>query len=143
MSGMVAPASRAPPFSAVGSFGGNELLGSLTGPRRRELTSPQVRRPFLGPGREAGVAAPRHVDVLVVGAGPTGLVAALSLAEAGLAVEIVDEEWRTAGHSYALALHPRSLRQLSELGLAQAAIAHGRKLEALTILAGDDAGAAI
>ena len=87
--------------------------------------------------------AARHTDVLVVGAGPTGLLAALSLAEAGLAVEIVDEEWRTAGHSYALALHPRSLRLLSELGLAEAAIAQGRKLAALTILAGDDAGAAI
>ena len=51
----------------------------------------------------------RQVDVLVAGAGPTGLLAALSLAEAGLSVELVDEEWRPAGHSYALALHPSSL----------------------------------
>jgi 2-polyprenyl-6-methoxyphenol hydroxylase-like FAD-dependent oxidoreductase len=84
------------------------------------------------------VSAPSRTDVLVVGAGPTGLVAALSLAEAGLAVEVVDEEWRPAGHSYALALHPASLRVLAELGLAQQAVAQGRKLESLTILAGDE-----
>jgi len=75
----------------------------------------------------------RKTDVLVVGAGPTGLLAALSLSEAGLSVEVIDEEWRPAGHSYALALHPRSLELLDDLGLAQAAIAQGRKLESLTI----------
>jgi len=60
------------------------------------------------------VAGPHQTDVLVVGAGPTGLVAALSLAEAGLSVEVIDEEWRPAGHSYALALHPRSIGVLAE-----------------------------
>ena len=89
------------------------------------------------------MSAPRQIDVLVVGAGPTGLVAALSLAEAGLSVEVIDEEWRPAGHSYALALHPRSLRLLAELGLAEDAIAQGRKLESLTILAGDEPRATI
>jgi 2-polyprenyl-6-methoxyphenol hydroxylase-like FAD-dependent oxidoreductase len=80
----------------------------------------------------------RQTDVLVVGAGPTGLVAALSLAEAGLSVQVIDEEWRPAGHSYALALHSRSLRLLDDLGLGQAAIAQGRKLESLALLAGDE-----
>jgi 2-polyprenyl-6-methoxyphenol hydroxylase-like FAD-dependent oxidoreductase len=67
--------------------------------------------------------------VLVVGAGPTGLFAALGLSQAGLSVEVIDEEWRPAGHSYALALHPRSLRLLDELGLAEDVVARGRKLE--------------
>lgn len=84
------------------------------------------------------MAGPQETDVLVVGAGPTGLVAALALAEAGLAVEVIEEEWRPAGHSYALALHPRSLALLAELGLAQDAIAQGKKLESLTILAGEE-----
>ena len=83
------------------------------------------------------MAGPHQTDVLVVGAGPTGLVAALSLAEAGLSVEVIDEEWRPAGHSYALALHPRSIGVLAELGIAQDAIAQGHKLESLTVLAGD------
>ena len=80
----------------------------------------------------------RQTDVLVVGAGPTGLVAALSLAEAGLSVQVIDEEWRPAGHSYALALHARSLGLLDGLGLGQAALAQGRRLESLALMAGDE-----
>lgn len=72
-------------------------------------------------------------DVLVVGAGPTGLVAALQLAERGLAVEVIEEEWRAAGHSYALALHPSSLELLDALGLGDALVAAGRRLESVTL----------
>lgn len=75
-------------------------------------------------------------DVLVVGAGPTGLVTALVLADQGVSVEVIEEEWRPAGHSYALALHPSSLEVLDELGLAEAAIQSGRRLEALTLMDG-------
>jgi 2-polyprenyl-6-methoxyphenol hydroxylase-like FAD-dependent oxidoreductase len=60
----------------------------------------------------------RKTEVLVVGAGPVGLFAALSLARRGVRVEIVDKEWRTGAHSYALALHPQTLRMLKEVGLA-------------------------
>lgn len=54
-------------------------------------------------------------EVLVVGAGPVGLFAALTLAKQGIRIAIVDREWRTGAHSYALALHPQSLRLLKEL----------------------------
>jgi len=57
-------------------------------------------------------------EVLVVGAGPVGLTAALSLARRSVGVEIVDEEIRTAAHSYGLALHPGTLSLLSRLGIA-------------------------
>lgn len=56
-------------------------------------------------------------EVLVVGAGPVGLFAALQLAKRGIPVEIIDKDWRTGAHSYALALHPGSLQLLDELGL--------------------------
>ncbi len=56
-------------------------------------------------------------EVLVVGAGPVGLCAALALAKKGIRVTILDKEWRTGAHSYALALHPRSLMALEPLGL--------------------------
>ncbi len=56
-------------------------------------------------------------DVLVVGAGPVGLFAALTLAKQGVSVTVVDKDWRTGAHSYALALHARSLRLLEEMGL--------------------------
>ena len=75
--------------------------------------------------------------MLVVGAGPTGLLAALQLAQRGLRVELIEEEWRAAGHSYALALHPRSLARLEEVGLAEEAIAAGSRLETLTLFDGE------
>ena len=75
------------------------------------------------------MSAVSRTDVLVVGAGPTGLLAALQAAERGLKVELIEEEWRGAGHSYALALHGRSLRLLDALGLADDAVAAGQPLE--------------
>src|SRR5688572_4259287 len=72
----------------------------------------------------------RHPDpeVLVVGAGPVGLVAALFLQQHGVRVEIVDMDQRTTQQSYALALHPNTLRILDEAGLSEGLIAAGRKL---------------
>lgn len=69
-----------------------------------------------------------ETEVLVVGAGPVGLFAAVSLAELGIQVEIVDEEWRTAARSYALALHPHTLELLEGLGLAEEVIARGHRI---------------
>jgi 2-polyprenyl-6-methoxyphenol hydroxylase-like FAD-dependent oxidoreductase len=81
---------------------------------------------------------PSKSRVLVVGAGPTGLLAALQLVERGVVVELIEEEWRSAGHSYALALHPRSLSRLAEVGLADEAIAAGQRLETMTVYEGPD-----
>jgi 2-polyprenyl-6-methoxyphenol hydroxylase-like FAD-dependent oxidoreductase len=68
-------------------------------------------------------------DVLVVGAGPTGLLAALHLAENDVKVRIVDKHWRTGAHSYALALHPRSLELLEPLGMVPTLLEHGRRVD--------------
>ena len=70
----------------------------------------------------------RDPEVLVVGAGPVGLTAALFLQQQGVRVEIVDMHQRTTQHSYALAIHPRTLRVLDEAGLSEGLIAAGRKL---------------
>ncbi len=56
-------------------------------------------------------------EVLVVGAGPVGLLAGLLLAKRGIHVQIVDKQWRTGARSYALALHAESLRLFREIGL--------------------------
>lgn len=68
--------------------------------------------------REASDTVGREPEVLVVGAGPVGLFTALLLARRGVRVEIVDQERRPAARSYALALHPASLRLLDAAGLA-------------------------
>lgn len=75
----------------------------------------------------------KKAEVLVVGAGPVGLFSALCLAERGVDVRIVDKYWRTALHSYALALHPASLRLLDELGVAQGLIGRGHRVERVGI----------
>jgi 2-polyprenyl-6-methoxyphenol hydroxylase-like FAD-dependent oxidoreductase len=87
----------------------------------------------------------RHSDpeVLVVGAGPVGLVAALFLEQHGVGLQIVDMHQRTTQHSYALAIHPRTMRVLEEAGLADALIAAGRKLTKLAYYEGRDRRAEI
>jgi 2-polyprenyl-6-methoxyphenol hydroxylase-like FAD-dependent oxidoreductase len=67
-------------------------------------------------------------EVLVVGAGPVGLVAALFLQQQGVRVAVVDMHQRTHQHSYALAIHPRTLRILDEAGLSEALLGQGRTL---------------
>lgn len=56
-------------------------------------------------------------SVLVVGAGPVGLATAFALKEAHVPVEIVDRDDRPGTHSYALALHGSTMRQLKKWGL--------------------------
>jgi 2-polyprenyl-6-methoxyphenol hydroxylase-like FAD-dependent oxidoreductase len=72
-----------------------------------------------------------QTQVLVVGAGPVGLLTAILAAEAGLAVKIIDQEARTAVRSYACALHPRTLKLLDGMGLAAAMLDQGRPIETM------------
>ena len=77
-------------------------------------------------------------EVLVVGAGPVGLLTALSLASRGINARIVDEEFRTAAHSYALVLHSSSLKLLEDLGLADALLARGYRVDTVAFYEGTE-----
>lgn len=79
----------------------------------------------------------QEIDVLVVGAGPTGMLAALALAKGGVRVRIIDKEERTAAHSYACALHPQSLALLDRHGLADEILASGRRIETIAFYEGE------
>jgi 2-polyprenyl-6-methoxyphenol hydroxylase-like FAD-dependent oxidoreductase len=72
-------------------------------------------------------------QVLVVGAGPVGLVAALRLRSQGIEVRIVDQQSELRAHSFPVVLHPRSLRLLSELGVAAALFWRGRPVTRLAV----------
>jgi 2-polyprenyl-6-methoxyphenol hydroxylase-like FAD-dependent oxidoreductase len=80
----------------------------------------------------------RETDVLVVGAGPVGLFTALRLVERGLDVQVIDKDWRGAAHSYALALHPLSLRLLDECGVADSLLEQGYKVERVAFYRGEE-----
>ena len=82
-------------------------------------------------------------EVLVVGAGPVGLVTALFLQRDGVRAEIVDMHLRTTQHSYALAIHPRTLRVLEEAGFSNELMAAGRKLARIAYYEGRDRRAEI
>ena len=71
----------------------------------------------------------KETDVVIVGAGPVGLLTALLLNQRGMRVEIYDRDWRTSAHSYALALHPRTLELLDEAGVASDLIPYGRQVQ--------------
>jgi len=77
-----------------------------------------------------------QTEVLVVGAGPVGMFTALRLAESGLGVQVIYEEARTAGRSYACSLHPRSLELLEEAGVARDAIRLGHRINLVAFYEG-------
>src|SRR5688572_15853949 len=65
----------------------------------------------------------RPVDILVVGAGPTGLTLALQAHAHGANVRIVDRRAELFRPSRALILHPRTLEVLRPLGVTEALLA--------------------
>jgi 2-polyprenyl-6-methoxyphenol hydroxylase-like FAD-dependent oxidoreductase len=68
-------------------------------------------------------------QVLIVGAGPTGMTAAIELRRMGMSVRIVDKSDHMAKYSQALVVQARTLEQFQRYGIAEAAIARGRKLK--------------
>ena len=78
-------------------------------------------------------ATRKSVDVLIAGAGPTGLVLALWLTRSGVKVRIVDKAAEPGTTSRALAVQARTLEFYRQLGFAEEVIARGAKIEAANI----------
>ncbi|MFO1499255.1 MAG: NAD(P)/FAD-dependent oxidoreductase [Verrucomicrobiota bacterium] len=78
----------------------------------------------------------QQIEVLVVGAGPVGMITALLLARNGVRVRVIDQEWRTASRTYACALHPRTLKMLDPLGVTRDALAAGRTIDTVAFYEG-------
>ncbi len=72
-------------------------------------------------------------DVLIAGAGPTGLVLALILKTSGAAVRIVDKAAEPGTTSRALAVQARTMEFYRQLGLADAVVAEGRNVLAANL----------
>ncbi|MET7800022.1 monooxygenase [Streptomyces decoyicus] len=79
-----------------------------------------VRDPAAGarPGTDA--------EVIVVGAGPTGLLLAAELALGGVRVQIIERRAAAQRDSRALTLHPRSIELMDQRGLVERFLARGR-----------------
>jgi len=72
-------------------------------------------------------------DVLIVGAGPTGLTLALWLTRFGIPVRIVDSAPGAGTTSRALVVQARILEHYAQIGLAEEVIARGAKLGAVNL----------
>jgi 2-polyprenyl-6-methoxyphenol hydroxylase-like FAD-dependent oxidoreductase len=72
-------------------------------------------------------------DVLVVGAGPTGLVLALWLTKLGARVRIIDKTGEPGTTSRALAVQARTLELYRQLDLADAVVAKGHRVPAVNL----------
>jgi 2-polyprenyl-6-methoxyphenol hydroxylase-like FAD-dependent oxidoreductase len=78
--------------------------------------------------------SPMHgTEVLIVGAGPTGLVLALWLTRLGIRVRIIDKTAEPGTTSRALAVQARTLEFYRQIGLADAVVERGRKVAAVNL----------
>ena len=73
------------------------------------------------------------LPVLVVGAGPTGLMVANELARHGVPPRIIDRGPAPATTSRALVVQPRTLEIFDDIGVIDQAIAAGDSATGLTI----------
>ena len=78
---------------------------------------------------------PSHfdTDVLVVGAGPSGLTLAASLAERGVRATVIDRQAEGANTSRAAVVHARTLEVLEPLDVARRLVARGIQARRFTI----------
>ena len=82
-------------------------------------------------------------DVLIVGAGPTGLVLALWLTKLGVKVRIVDKTAEPGTTSRALAVQARTLELYRQLDLTEAVIAAGHQVPAVNLWVKGEAAARV
>src|ERR1700759_2763357 len=76
------------------------------------------------------------VDVLLVGAGPTAMIAAGDLARAGRSVTVLERRAGVNPSSRAFATMARTLEVLDARGLADGLMANGHRAPAVSLFAG-------
>jgi 2-polyprenyl-6-methoxyphenol hydroxylase-like FAD-dependent oxidoreductase len=75
----------------------------------------------------------QHSDVLIVGAGPTGLVLALWLTKLGVRPRIIDRTAEPGTTSRALAVQARTMELYRQLGLTDSILEQGHKVPAINL----------
>lgn len=71
-------------------------------------------------------------DVLIIGAGPTGLTLACLLQQWGISYRIIDENMAPCIHSKASTIQPRTLEIWKTMGILDAALQQGNRVTGIT-----------
>jgi 2-polyprenyl-6-methoxyphenol hydroxylase-like FAD-dependent oxidoreductase len=79
-----------------------------------------------------------ETPILIAGAGPTGLVLALSLAHCGVPFRIIDENSGPGEHSRAMAVHARTLEFYGQFGFADEIVDAGVRTNTVHVHEGGD-----
>jgi 2-polyprenyl-6-methoxyphenol hydroxylase-like FAD-dependent oxidoreductase len=79
------------------------------------------------------MALPAETDVVIVGAGPTGLALAVCLALRGVRFVLIDRLPAPQPNSRAAAIHARTLEVLEPIGVADSLVQTGRKIPTAVI----------
>src|SRR3981081_3553111 len=77
-------------------------------------------------------------EVLIVGAGPVGLSAALALAKAGASIRIIDRLTSPTNQSRAAIVHARTLEHFERLGIVDDFLVAGVKVHGAAIYGAGD-----
>ena len=72
--------------------------------------------------------ATEHTDILIVGAGPVGLLLGSRLHQLGLPCQLLEQREVPSDHSRAIGVHPPSLELLERVGVIEAFLARGLKV---------------
>ena len=83
------------------------------------------------------MGTPTETQVLIVGAGPTGLALGVWLARFGVRIRIIDKTADVAPISRALGVHARTLEFYRQLGFADEAVADGVVMQSVNLWARD------
>lgn len=75
--------------------------------------------------------ATTQIPVLIIGAGPVGLVAACELKRHGIDCRIIDKKPTSTTTSNAVGVHPRSLDMWAAMGIYEKALSQGLKIEGI------------
>jgi 2-polyprenyl-6-methoxyphenol hydroxylase-like FAD-dependent oxidoreductase len=77
------------------------------------------------------VTTEAKTQVLIVGAGPTGLMMASQLARFGIAFRIIEKNEGPTTQSRALVIQPRSLEIFEQMGIVERAVNQGRTFQTI------------